>query len=163
MEPARQHPRYLDDATPVTTQTQYHTTLGKPVQVIDAENSATALAYTSRGEIERITDPLGHSTQLAYTLAGNLAETRDPLGNVSRMEADGAGRTVRPPRPTTPQGLRLAVFHRRISNQPMTSPALIAPMPAMTWRAMCQPPMAQTSPDLNIRLATKASRMAITA
>lgn len=93
--------RYLDDATLVTTQTQYHATLGKPVQVIDAENRATALAYTARGELESITDPIGHSTLLGYNLAGDLTETRDPLGNVSRMEADGAGRTVRT---TTPKG-----------------------------------------------------------
>jgi YD repeat-containing protein len=93
--------RYLDDATPVTTQTQYHSTLGKPVQLIDAENRATTLAYTPRGELERITDPLGHGTQLAYNLAGDLTETRDPLGNVSHMEADGAGRTIRT---TTPKG-----------------------------------------------------------
>lgn len=93
--------RYLDNGSPVTTQTQYHATNGQPTKLNDAENRATTLGYTSRGELQSLTDPLSHQTQLAYNAAGDLIETKDPLGNQTRMQTDGAGRTIKT---TTPKG-----------------------------------------------------------
>ena len=93
--------RYLDNGSPVATQTQYHATNGQPTKLIDAENRATTLAYTAKGQVQSLTDPLNHQTQLAYNLAGDLTENKDPLGNLTRKQTDGAGRTVKT---TTPKG-----------------------------------------------------------
>lgn len=93
--------RYLDNGSPVTTQTQYHATNGQPTKLIDAENRATTLAYTARGELQSLTDPLTQQTQLAYNAAGDLVEAKDPIGNLTRMQTDGAGRTIKT---TTPKG-----------------------------------------------------------
>ena len=93
--------RYLDNGSPVVTQTQYHATNGQPTKLIDAENRATTLAYTSRGQLQSETDPLHHQITLTYNTAGDLIEAQDPLGNLTRMQTDGAGRTTKT---ITPKG-----------------------------------------------------------
>ena len=93
--------RYLDDGSPVTTQIQYHANFGQPTQLIDPENRATTLAYTTKGQLQSLTDPLGQQTLLSYNLAGDLVEAQDPAGNLTRMQTDGAGRIAKT---TTPKG-----------------------------------------------------------
>jgi len=93
--------RYLDDASPVSTQVQYHATNGQPTKLTDPENRATTLAYTPRGQLASLTDPIGQQTLLDYNPAGDLVEVEDPLGNLTRLATDGAGRTVNT---TTPKG-----------------------------------------------------------
>jgi RHS repeat-associated protein len=93
--------RYLDDASPVSTQIQYHATNGQPTRLTDPENRATTLAYTTKGQLQSLTDPLNHQALLSYNSAGDLAEAQDALGNLTRLQTDGAGRTVRT---TTPKG-----------------------------------------------------------
>ena len=93
--------RYLDDGSPVTTQTQYNATNGQPTKLIDPENRQTTLAYTGKGQLQSLTDPLNQQTLLAYNAAGDLTEAEDPLGNLTRMQTDGAGRTTTT---TTPKG-----------------------------------------------------------
>jgi len=93
--------RYLDDGSPVTSQIQYHAANGRPTKLIDAENRATTLGYTGKGQLASLTDPLGRQTLLSYNLAGDLIETEDPLGNLTRLASDGAGRTIQT---TSPKG-----------------------------------------------------------
>jgi len=93
--------RYLDDGSPVTSQTQYHATNGQPTKLIDSENRAITRAYTAKGQLQSTTDAFGQQTLLDYNAAGDLAETKDPLGNLTRMQTDGAGRTIKT---TTPKG-----------------------------------------------------------
>lgn len=93
--------RYLDDGSPVTTQTQYHATHGKPTRIVDPELRQVTLGYTTRGELASLTNPLSQQTLLGYNAAGDLAEIRDPLGHLTRLQTDGSGRTVAT---TTPKG-----------------------------------------------------------
>jgi RHS repeat-associated protein len=91
--------RYLDDGSPVSTQTQYHATNGQPTRLIDPENRTTTLAYTAKGQLQSHTDALNQQTRLTYNPAGDLIETQDPTGHLTRMQTDAAGRTTQTPTP----------------------------------------------------------------